>query len=358
MKIIVIGAGPIGSYIASKKGCEVIEERKNIGFPVQCTGLVSMNVDAFFKPSKKVVLNKVKGARITAPNGDCTVLKAKEDKAYVLDRQAYDQEIYEKALNKSEFRLGERYEKYERKGKQVIVHTNKKKYVADLLIGADGPNSLVARQLGLIKSSVYGFQVRAKLDKSQDVVELYFGNKVCPGFFAWTVPEGDGTSRIGLATKKPGQFMKKFLKELGVKKIIDSQAGVIPMGHYTNFVSEKVVLVGDAAGQVKATTGGGIVTGFHSAEILLQSMNKKNLEKSYVKTWKKSVGKELRTHWWMRKWFNSLNDKQLNQLLKVFKQAQLPLEMKGDMDYPSKYVLSLLTNPKVVFELLKTMVFK
>lgn len=359
MKTIIVGAGPIGSYVASKKGSIIIEEHENIGSPVQCTGLVSKNVDEFFKPPENTIINKVRGARIVAPNGEHVIIKAEQDKAYVIDRKKFDQAIHEKTKDKSMTHVGETYLKHAVTPQGLVrVKTSKAVYEADLLIGADGPASRVARNIGQDRRVITGYQVRAGLDKPDDLVELYLGNDVCPGFFAWTVPLGDGTSRIGLATKNPKPYFKKFLAGLGVKKVHDFQAGVIPIGYCPEFTGEKTLLVGDAAGQVKSTTGGGIVTGLHSARILIKSLGSPNPEKEYEDEWNKTLGNEMRIHWWMRKWFNSLNNKQINQLLKVFKQAQLPLEMKGDMDYPSKYVLSLLTRPRVVFGLLKTMIFK
>ncbi len=176
----------------------------------------------------------------------------------------------------------------------IEINTSKGKLKAKILIGADGPQSEVARSCGLnSKAQFFGIQstVEGKFDDS--FAELYFGSKVAPKYFAWFVPINKKKARIGLATKHNAyKYYKDFTKsKLGYIPKPDV-SGAIKCKYQNKIVSDRVLLIGDAASQVKPFSGGGITYSLiasqlcaHAAAVALESerYDEKFLKRIYQK---------------------------------------------------------------------------
>lgn len=360
MATTIIGAGPIGCYLAgklSKKGVDVniIEDHQRVGEPLQCTGLVSGNLLDVVSVPEELIVNKIKSAKFFF--GDKAVLF--NGTAFVLDRIGFDRHMYENAaIGKVKSFFGEKYEKFDYK-LDVIAKTNKRRIHSDFLVGADGPGSAVGRQIGLMNNVIPGLQVKAKGTFEPDTVELHFDENA-PEFFSWVVPEDSTTARIGLATRKDiTTKLKKFLKSKGIIKLIDKQAGLIPVGYHENFAACRVALVGDAASQVKATTGGGITTGLLSADILAKAIvngyeqenyTKQFLEEHYVNIWKKGIGRELKKAYAIRRIMNLFSKKDYDCFYNVLSDGvfRQTLEKNVDLEMYSKFLKKSLMTPAAV----------
>lgn len=330
-EITVIGAGPIGSYFAQQKECLVLEQKNKIGEPIRCTGLVSRNIDTLVPLKEHIIEREIHGAIIHTPNNEVTINK--KDVAYVIDRKEFDNYLYEKAKSVSEFSLGEKVLGYEKAGNNFKVKTNKRIFETKHLIDASGPSN---------KSPyIIGMQARVKL-KRENHVELFFGKNVCPDFFAWIVPETDEICRIGLATHNPKEYFKKFHKQLGEPEIVDYQGGMIPITK-PKLIENGVYLLGDRAGQIKATTGGGIVTGLKSAKLLSQGFS------DYEERFSQELEKELYLHYKIRSFLNKMDDKEIDNLIEISKKFKKELEEHGDMDFPSLFLTKLLNTETITF---------
>ncbi|MBN2421697.1 NAD(P)/FAD-dependent oxidoreductase [Candidatus Woesearchaeota archaeon] len=323
--ISIIGAGPVGNYTAfllakSGKKVQVFEEHSSVGKPVQCTGIVSSSFKYIIKPKKEFVINEINKTRIYSPNGKSIELKIKTN--YILDREKFDSYLAEKAKKEgAEFYLNSKFIGLE-KNKIRIKQKNKiKLYKTDYLIGADGPLSQVANISKLFgkRRFLIGSQVRVKLS-NDNTVEFYpfIGN------FAWVVPEDKETVRIGVASyKKTNLFLNDFLQKLKIKdnQIIEKQSGVIPIYNpWLRTQQKNIFLIGDAATQVKATSGGGIVQGLIAAECLSESIIQ---NKNYQKVWKKKIGIELYVHLIARRIMDNFKDKDWNNLTKLCSQQKI-----------------------------------
>jgi flavin-dependent dehydrogenase len=207
-------------------------------------------------------------------------------------------------------------------------------------------------------------QVRARGNFEADTVELHFGSDY-PGFFAWLVPESAEVARIGLAAKENlADKLKTFLRSRGILKFIDQQGGAIPLDFHDDFVWDRIALVGDAASQTKATTGGGLTTSIESAKILVRAIDrcyksedfsKRFLYENYVATWKKGIGKELKKAYYMRKAFDSFSDEDFLEFRKVIgsKDFKEKLEANVDMEMYSKFIGKAILHPKVMMFMVK-----
>lgn len=338
MDVAIVGAGPIGCYLGQQlRGLDVkiFEEHTEIGKPISCTGLISSNVDEILEVPKKSVLNKVKGAKLFSPGNAMVELSRGEDQAYVVDRSVFDREIAKGA----DIELGHRVSSLD--------------FNAEYIVGADGPNSFVARAAGFpaIEESITGLQYEIPNDSyATDFVELYFGNRIAPEFFAWIVPAKDRL-RVGLATNEsPKQHLDKFVEEkFGKPEIIETHAGLIPVKCRSRITNENVALVGDAAGQVKPTTGGGIYIGMQSARILAEAIKRESLD-YYMREFNEQVLPELVMGSRIRRLIKSLSDSEIDKIWNIMNRPKVKklFQEHGDMDKPSLLAKGVIKDPGVL----------
>ncbi|MCK4669680.1 MAG: NAD(P)/FAD-dependent oxidoreductase [Nanoarchaeota archaeon] len=346
--IAIIGGGPIGCYVGkllAKAGYNVniFEEHSTIGRPVQCTGIISKNLKDIV-PVDSFVINKVKGATFYSKHKKFE-LHTNKMQAYIVDRCKMDKWFAQQAKKAgAKILFNHNFQSFSRQknGKLKLKFENNKNFVCDILIGADGPVSRVAKSAKLFgkRDFLVGIQARVKGKFNPDHVEVYLGS-ICPDFFAWVVPESSTRARIGLATKaNTNKKFKKFLSMFPNLDILEYQGGLIPMYKEKKVQKKNVYLVGDAAMQVKATTGGGVVTGLLAAKALADSIVRK---KSYESKLKK-LNRELKITRMIRKILNKSSDKKYNALLELANKPKIKkaLLKHGDMDFPTKFVFKIL----------------
>ncbi|MBI2147001.1 NAD(P)/FAD-dependent oxidoreductase [Candidatus Woesearchaeota archaeon] len=377
-QVTIVGAGPVGCYLGhllSKEGVPttIIEDNAVIGSPEQCTGLFNINLDEFIKPKKDHVLNMIKGAALCCGKASVEI-KAKEEKAYVYDRIKFDQYLASLAmasgaaiLTKTRFAS---YTNHTAAGHTAAANTarssagrnnssiqlqllSENKPITretSLLVGADGPNSAVAKSAGIFGSRRYwiGNQVFLAMKKpwfDKELAYLFFDKKYHEDFFAWVVPMDEYTAKVGTASyKNSAAYLGSFLKDkFAGATIIGRQGGLIP--YYDPALpcqkENDVFLVGDAAFQVKATTGGGIVPGFAAAQQLKDAVAHETYD--YGKRMA-AVRRNLWLHLMMRKKMNRFSDKDYEELISTLGRPPVHriLAAQGDNDYPHKFLLKML----------------
>jgi len=341
--IVIVGGGPAGCFagkLLAERGLDVviIEEHAEIGHPVSCTGILGVGglKELGIKPGNWV-LSELSGAIFHPPSGKQFTLTRGKVEALVVDRASFDRELAIGAVKAGANLLMKTRCVGVKLGQEPSVKIDgpngKSEIRGRLLIGADGPNSLVAREAGLFKAARYVscVQVEVLADLDPNIVELYFGRDIAPGFFAWMVPAGD-VARVGLGTIE-GQAMGnllKFIKKQTVpkkiisKKFLDITAGLIPEPLTREIYSDHVILVGDAAGHVKPLTGGGIYLGLSCAKIAanvvassLEDEPTAKTLKSYDTEVRKKFGLELELGMRTRNLFKKLPDDALDSLLEL-----------------------------------------
>lgn len=367
--IIVIGAGPIGSSVASivaKNGYDVliIEEHREIGRPVQCAGLVSKRVLELAKVNK-CILNKIKGAEFFSPKGHKIKVESKKTKAVVIDRAIFDMEIAKNAVrNGAEIELGKRVRAI-KKNKNIEVKVGGKIKKCKILIGADGANSTVRKNFNFPKPKkiLIGFQKEVVgLELNKEFIQCYISNRFAPNFFAWIIPIKE-SALIGLCIQNGNSsahhYLEKFCKKFKNLKTVRYMAGHIPIGALNITCKENIMLVGDSACQVKPVSGGGLYTGLicakECAKVTVKALENENFSKrvldEYQKNWQKKIGKELRNGMRLRKILYSLNEIKIEKLFQILDNPKLLkiVEEIGDIDYPSKLLLPMFKkSPKLI----------
>ncbi len=395
--VVVVGAGPAGSIAAryaAMAGARtlVIEEHAASGSPVQCTGLVSSKtLDVCDIEPGPWVYQKIKGAHIFSPDGRSISIGGDKVRAYVIDRKIFDRHLLQRAVEagadvmmktkavglgtRSGLELGQGMElgPGNSRGKKVLeVITNAKRFdiSAGVVIGADGVQGSIARwsALGQVRKMLSGVQIETVYDvENTDHVEVFLGSDV-PGFFAWAVPVSENTARIGLCVDlakthlSAYEHLKRFLhtnpriKERSGKGCSDMLVGCIPLGPQPRTAADGVIITGDAAGQVKPTSGGGVYMGALCAKIAGEVAAKAALSgdtsagvlMEYDRQWREVVGKELSVGMRIHRVFGRMGDEDFNELMRFFGEPEV-LELintYGDIDHPSILVGKLLAKAK------------
>jgi digeranylgeranylglycerophospholipid reductase len=338
--ISIIGAGPVGNYLAwqlAKKGKEVqvFEEHKSIGLPVQCTGIITPELHKAMEVKSSFTQNEIKNAIIYAPNGKSIFVKFK-DPDIIVNRNQFDQYLADEAQKAgAKYYLEHRYKGNEGK----TIHINDKKIKTDYLIGADGPLSRVAKNNNMWcnRKTIIGNQVTAEVEcEDPATMEIWLGI----GLFSWSVPEGNGISRVGcMSYDKPTEHLQKLLElKCPGSKVLGKQPGKIPIFNRKQKIQNGFVyLIGDAATQVKPTSYGGIIHGMKAARILVKDME------NYEKICKKEVNKDLYLSHIMRKAMDKFSHKDWNDLVKMFSQERIKRVLEtNSRDFPTKFVTQLL----------------
>ena len=342
--ISVIGGGPAGSYsayILAKEGYEVnvYEEHKEIGSPIQCSGVITPEVEKFIPLRKDIIVNRIKKVRFHAPNKKFFDVKIKED--YVFDRGKLDKHIASLAEKEgARFFLNSRFESLESRSGKIKFRVNNNYEYSNYLVGADGPFSKVAKSVGLLENREYiiGLQARARCDVTdKNLVEIFLGM----GEFAWLIPENDGTARIGVVGENAHKKEFDSLLKLKNAKILCYQSGVIPL-YNPKFKTQKenVFLIGDSAGMVKTSSHGGILFSMLAGQALVDSI--KNNE-DYERLWKKKIGLDLWLHLKIRNTLKNFSAENYNDLVYYFSQKKLKDILSENVrEFPSKFVANML----------------
>ena len=370
----VVGGGPAGTIAARllAKGHDVVvlEEHPSSGVPLQCAGLVTQKAVDLCGVSPDV-LSRIRGTDVIFPGGGKVEVRAKGVMALLIDRPDLDRKLAEKAADcGAEIRYGTKYLGHRISASGAVLATNDAEIEAKMIIGADGYSSAVAMSLGnnLPKEYVLGIQAdAAHRPEHDDIMVLRLGSEIAPGFFSWEIPFGDMT-RIGLCMSggsagTPNDHLKKLLKESGIDggEVVSRYSGKIPLGGRPRSYGDRVLLIGDAAGQVKPVSGGGLypickaapILGRTAEESLRANDTSMKFLSIYEKRWKKELGKELSRGYRIRKAFTGMSDGDLEKIYGVIDRDNMRQILNNiDLDNPSGIAFPMMRDPLTCFRLL------
>ncbi|MCL5430266.1 MAG: NAD(P)/FAD-dependent oxidoreductase [Candidatus Marsarchaeota archaeon] len=357
MRVIIVGAGVIGLFLAKRLAEQridtiVYESKSRISQDTaKASGIFS--IDGFAKLGvnpREAMVNMLNGAHIYA-GGERLDIISKKDKAYVLDRG----KLAEICMREAE-RAGAKIILGKRLKKEDIIELSKDS--ENIMVGADGAVSTVASALGFpaIKEHILTYKAEYEMATGNngmeiDKVNLFFSNKIAKRFFGWTVPYSNGKLEIGIGISSRSKetstmAFDKFLEIEYMRSMITGAkktagyASIIPLEARAKTVSRNAILVGDAAGQVKATTGGGIIFGVACAEVAASSIKKyvegKAPLEHYEKAWRRMYGADLRLHRMFHEYYSHTNEATLGLMIRTAKVLGLDrfLGEYGDMDSP------------------------
>jgi len=369
--IIIVGAGPAGSTLAryaAQGGLSVLvlDKRKSVGNPVRCgEGLGAREVVAQgLELPRWVYSTEVKGAKVVAPNGKELIWESKETSGWILERKLFDSWLAQLAIAKgAEVKVNRRVVdiiknngkisgvKVRNGGDEDVYDIN-----ADMVISAEGMESLTARKMGFpTVHKLYDvdtcYQYEMQPYKHDNLIELYFGNKIAPRGYVWIFPKENRRANVGIGIgahletglkrgnmkgADPKPFLDAFVKDNAQLKDASTLmdfGGVIsvcePIGKFT---MDNALVVGTAAKQVDPIHGGGIAlameSGILAANAVVECSKKRDFSEKllfslYEKPWRDTAGKKMAKRLLLRKVMEKLNDDDLNHIFNTITQDDL-----------------------------------
>lgn len=343
VEVIVAGAGPAGLHAAiaaAKLGVSVLvfDKKTTIGTPVKCGELLPSkeelldflpgcrDFEYLFEIPSYAISNECAKIRMYSPHGKCWEFPFG---AHVLDRVRFEQLLAEEAKRLGvQFRLGCSVRFFERDGKLKVGPSQVNSLEADVLIAADGfpsiafsSKELSVDQYGVPKNIAINYQyLMDNLSIDSDVTEMYTGTDLAPGGYAWIIPKNDATANVGVGIRTPFTRSRKGkchldyfvhgcpltahkLQSGTVRTMITD---VLPIdGAISKTYSNRVLCVGDSAGMVMPTNGGGIptaiVSGHIAGEVAACHVQKGARLSEYEARWRNAFGRELHASRRMRR---------------------------------------------------------
>jgi geranylgeranyl reductase family protein len=352
--VIVAGGSVAGLFCAREvaKGGHsvlVIEEDFEIGSPEHCGGLVSASglEGLGIVPSAKTLDSQIQSATLSSPSGAKITIDAKKQNVVVINRREFDKQIAHQAQkNGAEIKVKTSLK--EVKGSQVV--TTAGMFECKMVVDARGVSALVQKdRTGILQSAQY--EIYADWIQ-KGLVEVNFDSERYPGFFSWVIPAGNGIGKVGVAgrTINAMNTLEKFLEQKGKHSIIRKVFAPIWInGPIEKFTTENMVIVGDAAGQSKPTTAGGIyscgIGGIFAGRAIsefLKSGKPSDLDK-YQKSWQEKFGKEFEKQLFARKMLERIDNTTIDKLFETVTPDMLQdISSNDDFDFHTSAIVKML----------------
>lgn len=368
---VIVGGGPAGLYAGltlARAGFSVAlcEEHRISGEPVHCTGVLASDAFEQFGLSDDCVLNELRTVRFHAPSGEVVDYSTATVEAVVIDRARFDRRLAERAaLAGADLSYGAHVSKVEvdRDGVTVTAGTATLRGRACVL--ACGARYGVQRKLrfGIPRLLLHSAQAELPAQRLGEV-EVHFGRQVAPRGFAWAVPVQRDRPyvRVGVMCERHAdRHFARILREIGPRWGVEVPARcqprqkILPLGPIDRTFDDRVVVIGDAAGIVKSTTGGGIyyslLTASLASEALAGALSRDDLSASalgeYQRRWRRMLGPELRWQLVLRRIAQRLTDEEINGLFALARtDGLMPLVRRtAAFNHHREFIVALLKHP-------------
>jgi len=352
---VVIAGGSVAGLFCAREIARnghsvlVLEEDYEIGTPEHCGGLVSLSAleELGIIPHSKTFEHLINSAQVFAPNGDSFIIDSKKQKVAEVNRRELDKQIAHQAQkNGADIKVKTSFQGLTEEG----VRTSDGDIKCKIVVDARGVSSLINKDRdGILLSAQY--EIYSDWIK-KDKVEVYFDQEKYPGFFAWIIPSNDGMGKVGVAGRgiRAAQVLEEFLSKKGKFSIIRKIfAPIWIKGPIDNFVSDRLVIIGDAAGQSKPTTAGGIFScgfaGILAGQAIAKYLEtgKKSELKEYQKKWKEKFEKEFEKQLFARKLLERLDNQTINKLFEsITPEITKEISENDDFDFHIGSIIKLL----------------
>jgi len=365
--VLVAGAGPAGNIAALKLAelghhVGVVDFRTKIGDKL-CTGIIGRECADLYPPDPADIYHTAQSAVLVAPSGRSHSVERDEPHAYIVNRVNYVASLAKRAQDcGAEFRLGEKIEAINQAHDGVSIHTTSqdgsRQIDAKAVVIASGFASPLVRMVGLQntqpKHNMIGCQAVVSTS-DLDRTEVYLGESIVPGSFAWLVPVSQDTGLVGLVSRhKLNGHMDHFIERLQaqgkVHEVVqEPKRWGIPIKPLSKTYANRVIVAGDAAGQVKPTTGGGIYYAILSGELAAQTLDEALKEgdlseqstSGYENSWRRLFGRELKVGYYARRFYETLSDRHIEAGLEKLLSDSVQGELIGSKDFSFDWHSSL-----------------
>ncbi len=374
--VVIIGAGPAGLTTAARLAANghdvvVLEEHQEVGQPVHCTGVLGMDAFDELDLPRQAILAITGEASFRYGHGEPVCVSTERIQAAIVDRGPFDAALAVRARDRgAEIRTGARVDTMAVDADGVTVHVrhDAAPVRARACVLACGANYRFNRQLGLGVPRAFVQTAQVEMPFPQlPRIDIRLGRELAPGGFAWGVPfarRGESYVRLGLfcdthASRRFRAFTEQMAREADVDatSIPQPRLKMLPLGPVKRTVAERVVAVGDAAGLVKPTTGGGIyysiLSGALVADALDGALTRDQLTERDLRAceegWRARLGPDIRAGLAFRALASRIGDRGIQALIEVARvDGIMPLlKETADFNWHRRAALALLRHPSV-----------
>lgn len=326
---VIIAGGSLSGLLSAREIANhdynvlVLEEHSAIGLPEKCDGLVSLNALSSLGiiPDQKIIQNKIIGARLFAPSGECIEIDSSKLDIVVLNRAKFDKQLSKEAISSgAQIDLSNKYINL-KQNENFLIHSQNYTRSCKYFVDAMGISSLIKkRKFGVIQAAKY--IVEADWFE-HNKVDLYFNQNLSPGFFTWVIPINENLAKVGIAGYGINTFanLDSFLNTRQSKIITKIACPIVVGGPLDSFIEDSIIRVGDSAGQTKPSTAGGIfsggVGGILAGLDISNDLTFNNSLSCYEKTWKNIFQKEFNMTLKARQIFEKLENKHLDKIFSI-----------------------------------------
>jgi len=339
--VLIVGGGPGGLFMAARlaeRGVRtlVCEEHARVGDPVHCTGVLSAESFARFNLPSSATLNQLTSVRFLSPSGIPVDYATESPLATVIDRPVFDRALADRAIAAgAEIRVGARVTALAIDGSGACATVAGARLHARLAVLACGASYKFQRRFGFGLPTSYLQTAQRELPASSPGnVELHFGQDVAPGGFAWAVPvqrpEG-ACVRIGvMASRNIRSCYERMVERLRDRWGVTSgdvapRLKILPLGAVGRTYGDRLLAIGDAAGLVKPTTGGGIhysiVSAALAADVAVAVLATDRLDarslSAYERAWQMELADEFEAQHELREVAASLSDAAIDSFFEL-----------------------------------------
>jgi geranylgeranyl reductase family protein len=368
---IIVGGGPAGLYAGGKLaqagfGVALFEEHGLSGEPVHCTGVLAADAFGEFDLPNSSILNPLRTVRFHAPSGDTIEYSTPSIEALVIDRARFDRDLAERASRAGvSLVYGERVTNIEVDADGVTVTAGATTARARVCLLACGASYAFQRKLGLGMPRFLLHSAQAELPADTlGSVEVHFGEHVAPRGFGWAVPVQRDRPyvRIGImCARHASRYFTRLVSSVSSRWGVAPPSGymprqkALPLGPIDRTFADRVLVLGDAAGLVKPTTGGGIYYSLFSASIAAETLSaaltrddvSARALAEYQTRWSERLGAEMRWQLVLRRIAHRLTDDDIDRLFALARaDGLMPIVRRtAAFNHHREFIVALLKHP-------------
>jgi digeranylgeranylglycerophospholipid reductase len=339
--VLIVGGGPGGLFMAGRLAARgvrtlVCEEHARVGDPVHCTGVLSAESFSAFDLPESATLNQLTAVRFLSPSGIPVDYTTPVPLATVIDRPVFDRALADRAIAAgAEIRLGARVTALHADASGARATVGGATIEARRAVLACGASYKFQRRFGFGLPTTYLQTAQQELPaRRPGDVELHFGQDIAPGGFAWAVPvlRRDGASvRIGvMASRDIRRCYERMLGRVSQRWGVSDhdpapRVKILPLGAVDRTYGDRMLVIGDAAGLVKPTTGGGIhysiVSAALAADVAIEALAADRLDaetlSAYERAWRAELAEEFEAQHELRQVATTLSDKAIDSFFEL-----------------------------------------
>ena len=356
---VVVAGGSISGLLCAREIASVgysvlvVEKGDEIGTPEHCGGLVSNAglEELGMAPSEQASAHEIVKARITAPDGASITIDSRRQKVLGIDRRRLDKQAAHQAQKAGATIMTKTSLQNVGEGR---VKTSAGDVRCRIVVDARGAASPVQKdKSGFMPTAQYEVYADWIADNTVEVIP---DQEKYPGFFAWVIPSGDGRGRVGVAGRgiNVAEELDSLLERRGKYSVIRKVfAPVWINGPIKRFVDGGAVVVGDAAGQAKPTTAGGIFSSGMGGILAGRSISQHleddcddayKITSSYQKAWTDRFGREFEKQLLARRILERIDNKAINEIVgSVTPEILQKISDNDDFDFHVKSIAKLLS---------------